>query len=127
MAEVAPSDTTTVEINDAMFCQHFKEVCTECDYDGREENDMFFGFDPTLRGALEAPPAIINKEGVWQCKKHGSTRTSIPPSSTLLHESIFECRMLSVCAECTQCYGWKKQITRARAAAKKGRFEFSTK
>ncbi|KIK79772.1 hypothetical protein PAXRUDRAFT_160355 [Paxillus rubicundulus Ve08.2h10] len=89
MAEVA-----TVEINDAVFCTHLKEVCTECDYDGREENDAFYGFDPIDRSPIEAPPTTTNKDGVYQCKKHGS-------------------------AECTQCFGWKKQITRARTAAKK--------
>lgn len=115
MTDVATSTPSTVEINDAIFCQHFKEVvsthqssplssdgmvvdhrstlqCTECDYDGREENDAFFGvsvtfsfgvsllilrgclqYDPMDRGGLEAPPAIQNKEGLWQCKKHGST------------------------------------------------------
>ncbi len=57
MAEVAAP--STVEINDAIFCTHFKEVvrlsrtiagqcspilqCTECSFDGREENDSFFG------------------------------------------------------------------------------------
>ncbi|KIM86909.1 hypothetical protein PILCRDRAFT_815359 [Piloderma croceum F 1598] len=96
MADVAPptAGNTTVEINDAIFCEHFKEVCTDCDYDGREENDAFFGYDPIDRGGLEAPPATVNKEGIWQCKKHGSTA-------------------------CNQCFGWKKQIMRARTVAKK--------
>jgi len=92
MAEVLPSNT--IEINDAIFCQHLKEVCTECQYDGREENDAFYGFDPIDRVGLEAPTVTTTKDGVYQCKKHGS-------------------------AECNQCFGWKKQITRARAAAKK--------
>ncbi|KAN0105173.1 hypothetical protein V8E52_011288 [Russula decolorans] len=84
----------TVEINDAVFCEHFKEVCTDCDVDLREENDGFFGFDFIDREGLEAPLSGQNKDNVYQCKKHGSPK-------------------------CTQCYGWKKQITRARAAAKK--------
>ncbi|KAJ7023154.1 hypothetical protein C8F04DRAFT_1135176 [Mycena alexandri] len=94
------ADTTTapapatIEINDALFCTHFKEVCADCSFDGREENDAFFGFDPIDRDGIEAPPAIVNKEGLYQCKKHASTA-------------------------CNQCYGWKKQITRARTAAKK--------
>ncbi|KAH7919262.1 hypothetical protein BV22DRAFT_1075460 [Leucogyrophana mollusca] len=92
MADVAAP--TTIEINDAIFCQHFKEVCGECDYDGREDNDGFYGFDHIDRDGLEAPPVTTNKDGVYQCKKHGST-------------------------ECNQCFGWKKQITRARTAAKK--------
>ncbi|KAI0826989.1 hypothetical protein BC628DRAFT_1418596 [Trametes gibbosa] len=91
MAEVAP---VTIEINDAYFCQHLKEVCAECSYDGREENDTFFGFDPIAREGIEAPASSQNKEGQYQCKKHGS-------------------------AACSQCYGWKKQISRARVAAKK--------
>ncbi|KAH7906679.1 hypothetical protein BJ138DRAFT_1174874 [Hygrophoropsis aurantiaca] len=92
MAEVAAP--TTVEINDAIFCQHFKEVCTDCSYDGREENDSFFGLEFIDRDGLEAPPVTTTKDGVYQCKKHGSS-------------------------ECNQCFGWKKQITRARTAAKK--------
>ncbi|KAG7448398.1 uncharacterized protein BT62DRAFT_929485 [Guyanagaster necrorhizus] len=84
----------TIEVNDAYFCTHFKEVCAVCGYDGREENDAFFGFDPIDREGIECPPATINKDGVYQCKKHALTG-------------------------CNQCYGWKKQINRARTAAKK--------
>ncbi|KAI9461332.1 hypothetical protein HD554DRAFT_2130205 [Boletus coccyginus] len=91
MADVQPA---TVEINDAVFCTHFKEVCSDCNYDGREENDAFYGLDPIDREGIEAPTVVLNKEGVYQCKKHGSVG-------------------------CSQCLGWKKQITRARAAAKK--------
>ncbi|KIY48406.1 hypothetical protein FISHEDRAFT_43260 [Fistulina hepatica ATCC 64428] len=85
---------SAIEINDALFCQHFKEVCQDCNFDGREENDAFFGFDPIDREGIEASAGAVNKDGQYQCKKHGS------PS-------------------CNQCYGWKKQITRARNAAKK--------
>ncbi|KAF8635309.1 hypothetical protein AX17_003957 [Amanita inopinata Kibby_2008] len=85
---------STVEINDAVFCMHFKEVCTDCNYDGREENDGFYGFDHSDRDPIECPAVSTNKDGVYQCKKHGS-------------------------ATCSQCFGWKKMITRARAAAKK--------
>ncbi|KAI0278001.1 hypothetical protein BGY98DRAFT_976204 [Russula aff. rugulosa BPL654] len=93
MTDVAQSPT--VEINDAVFClTHFKEVCGDCDVDLREENDGFFGFESMDREGLEAPPSGLNKDSVYQCKKHGS-------------------------ASCNQCYGWKKQITRARVAAKK--------
>ncbi|KAJ7624555.1 hypothetical protein FB45DRAFT_923692 [Roridomyces roridus] len=74
MADTQTAPTPqTIEINDALFCTHFKEVCTECDFDGREENDAFFGFDPIDREGIEAPLAIINKDGVYQCKKHAST------------------------------------------------------
>ncbi|KAH9026307.1 hypothetical protein EDB83DRAFT_2425807 [Lactarius deliciosus] len=93
MSEVATP--STIEINDAVFClSHLKEVCTDCNADLREENDGFFGFDSIDREGIEAPTSTTNKDGVYQCKKHGS-------------------------AECNQCYGWKKQITRSRAAAKK--------
>ncbi|GLB39005.1 hypothetical protein LshimejAT787_0601670 [Lyophyllum shimeji] len=93
MAEVQAA--ASVEINDAMFCSaHVKEVCEDCNFDGREENDAFFGYDPMDRDPIEAPNVTQNKEGVYQCKKHGS-------------------------AGCNQCFGWKKQITRARTAAKK--------
>ncbi|KAJ7869706.1 hypothetical protein B0H14DRAFT_2674657 [Mycena olivaceomarginata] len=93
MAEIAPTPAT-IEINDGVFCTHFKEVCAECEFDGREENDAFYGFEFIDREGIEAPAGIVNKDGVYQCKKHSN-------------------------ASCTQCYGWKKQITRARAAAKK--------
>jgi len=85
----------TVEIADALFCQaHLKEVCTDCDYDGREDNDAFYGFDPTDREGLDSPQVSTNKEGTYCCKKHASPT-------------------------CNQCFGWKKQINRARTAAKK--------
>ncbi|EIM87653.1 uncharacterized protein STEHIDRAFT_56805 [Stereum hirsutum FP-91666 SS1] len=103
MAEVeAPA---SLEINDALFCQHFKEVCTDCGVDTREENDAFFGFDPIDREGLEAPAATVTKDGTYQCKKHGSP-------------CAYRSKMLRHSA-CNQCYGWKKQITRARTAAKK--------
>jgi len=86
---------TTVEIADALFCQsHLKEVCEDCNYDGREDNDAFYGFDPTDRDPIGSPQVSTNKDGEYCCKKHGSPT-------------------------CTQCFGWKKQINRARTAAKK--------
>ncbi|KAG5653295.1 hypothetical protein H0H81_001255 [Sphagnurus paluster] len=92
MAEVAAQ---SVEINDALFCSaHIKEVCTDCAFDGREENDAFYGYDPMDREPIDTPNVTQNKDGVYQCKKHGSEG-------------------------CNQCFGWKKQITRARTAAKK--------
>jgi len=92
MSEVAAAPS--VEINDAMFCSHFKEVCAECSADFREENDGFYGFDFMDRDGIGAPESSQTKDGNWQCKKHKSE-------------------------SCNQCFGWKKQITRARAAAKK--------
>lgn len=32
-------------------------------------------FDPIDREAIEAPMSSTNKEGVYQCKKHGSAST----------------------------------------------------
>ncbi|KAF5349227.1 hypothetical protein D9756_009486 [Leucocoprinus leucothites] len=85
---------TTVEVNDAYFCSHLKEVCADCNYDGREDNDAFYGFDPIDRDPIDPPNVSQNKDGVYQCKKHGQ-------------------------ATCNQCFGWKKQINRLRVAAKK--------
>ncbi|KAJ7511494.1 hypothetical protein B0H11DRAFT_1951845, partial [Mycena galericulata] len=74
MADTAAAPApVTIEINDALFCSHFKEVCADCAFDGREENDTFFGFDPVDREGIEAPPATVTKDGVYQCKKHAST------------------------------------------------------
>ncbi|KAF8140977.1 hypothetical protein K438DRAFT_1534160, partial [Mycena galopus ATCC 62051] len=67
----------TIEISDAVFCsKHIKEVCTDCDYDGREENDAFYGFDPIDRESIQVPPTTVTKEGVYQCNKHGSASES---------------------------------------------------
>ncbi|KAG6910730.1 hypothetical protein DXG01_008261 [Tephrocybe rancida] len=94
MAEVVTAPST-IEVNDAVFCStHIKEVCTDCNFDGREENDSFFGFDSIDREPIVAPVVTQNKDGVYQCKKHGSQG-------------------------CTQCFGWKKQIGRSLTAAKK--------
>ncbi|KAJ7746159.1 hypothetical protein DFH07DRAFT_869625 [Mycena maculata] len=119
--QAAPAPVT-IEINDALFCTHFKEVCAECSFDGREENDAFFGFDPIDRAGIEAPLAIVNKDGVYQCKKHASTGESPALIHCPVHvtSSIFLAFSYThTRAGCTQCYGWKKQITRARTAAKK--------
>ncbi|KAF8140989.1 hypothetical protein K438DRAFT_1995444 [Mycena galopus ATCC 62051] len=165
--------------------------CTDCDYDGREENDAFFGFDPIDRESIDAPPATLTKEGVYQCKKHGSTSAyysyprhdctlpiyrspmllpfptshllphfslasltlpspplpvsvlpvsvlpvsvlpvSVPSSPNPLPRVLFIVPLLDYllaakthantphAAACNQCYGWKKQIARLRAAEKK--------
>ncbi|KAJ7864557.1 hypothetical protein B0H13DRAFT_2563627, partial [Mycena leptocephala] len=47
--------------------------CTDCNFDGREENDTFFGFDPIDHEGIDAPPATLTKDEVYQCKKHAST------------------------------------------------------
>ena len=60
--QIAPP---TIDINDAIFCVHYKEVvrsplslpcnlisadhyrqCSDCGFEGREENDLFFGLRP---------------------------------------------------------------------------------
>ncbi|RBQ81487.1 hypothetical protein FVER14953_20238 [Fusarium verticillioides] len=85
----------TVEIKDAVFCQdRLAEVCDDCNADFREENDTSYGFDSIERDAIESPDASINSNGFYVCNKHHS-------------------------GTCSQCFAWKKQITRARAAAKK--------
>ncbi|KAJ3932358.1 MAG: hypothetical protein NXY57DRAFT_894342 [Lentinula lateritia] len=116
MAEVE-SSPATIEINDALFCQHYKEVCAICGYDGREENDAFFGFDPIDREGIEAPSATINKDGDYQCKKHALTGKS---SRRLLDiDDKHNSERTHHVSACNQCYGWKKQITRLRTQAKK--------
>ncbi|KAJ5900346.1 uncharacterized protein N7473_004416 [Penicillium subrubescens] len=86
---------STIEINDAVFCSsHKQEVCKDCDNDSREENDAFFGFDPIDRDALHVPSVRQNEHNDYVCEKHGS-------------------------AGCSQCFNWKKQLTRLRMAAKK--------
>ncbi|KAJ6502748.1 hypothetical protein C8R47DRAFT_1106668 [Mycena vitilis] len=116
MADISTAPAAaTIEINDLMLCSHFKEVCADCNFDGREENDAFFGFDPIDREGIEAPPAIVNKDGVYQCKKHALAGALL---SSFCYW-VFSDDLFSVRVACNQCYGWKKQINRARTAAKK--------
>ncbi|KAB5589377.1 hypothetical protein CTheo_7175 [Ceratobasidium theobromae] len=87
----------SIEINNCLFCaNHRLEVCRECDIDEREGNDGTFGFDPIDRGTLALPTLSTNKDGVLQCKKHSNP-------------------------ECNLCFGWKKQLTKLHAAAKKAK------
>lgn len=37
--------TCTVEVNDAMFCEHGLEVCKACEFDGREGESAFQPLD----------------------------------------------------------------------------------
>ena len=90
-------------------------------------------FDFIERDGLEAPPTGQNKDNVYQCKKHSSASTlcfSFHPLPLASHLCLFfyfiskrpknDTHPLSFSvSECNQCYGWKKQITRARTAAKK--------
>ncbi|KAF7354141.1 hypothetical protein MVEN_01101600 [Mycena venus] len=107
MAETATAPAT-IEINDAMFCTHFKEVCTDCDFDGREENDAFFGFDPIDREGHRGPTSHreqgrrVPVQEAWGCGCVGvlvysfylllpsftSPRPSIPPVPSALRPSL---------------------------------------
>ncbi|KIR30829.1 hypothetical protein I307_00913 [Cryptococcus deuterogattii 99/473] len=44
---ISPTDTVTssnsIEINDALFCEHGLEVCKHCEFDAREDNDAMMG------------------------------------------------------------------------------------
>ncbi|GHJ90176.1 hypothetical protein NliqN6_6578 [Naganishia liquefaciens] len=96
---VSPADSTSsLDINDAIFCEHGKEVCNDCNFDAREENDSFFGFDLTARDPLSLPAYTVNaKDGSIQCKKHSSS-------------------------SCTTCFGWKKQLAKLhKEGAKKAK------
>jgi len=89
------SAVETVEINDGVFCkEHILEVCDNCSFDGREENDSFFGLDTIDREPVSIPSEIHNKDGVYHCKKHSSST-------------------------CNNCFGWKKQIVKLQKDAKK--------
>ncbi|KAF8907146.1 hypothetical protein CPB85DRAFT_1436695 [Mucidula mucida] len=89
MADAQP-EVAAIQINDAVFCsQHVQEVCDECDFDGRQENDAFFGVKSSDRAYLDVPESVVNMEGLYQCKKHGAAGD------------------------------WKKQITKLQKEAKK--------
>jgi len=91
----ALAEVATVEIGEAVFCKpHYLELCSDCDFDGREENDAYFSFDSIDREALVAPKELQLKDGVYQCKKHSS-------------------------ATCNTCFGWKKAIQKRQKDAKK--------
>ncbi|KIY67554.1 hypothetical protein CYLTODRAFT_290244 [Cylindrobasidium torrendii FP15055 ss-10] len=110
---MAETEVQPLEINDALFCPHWKEVCTECPgFDTREENDAYLGWDPIDRQGIECEPAILTKDGTYQCKKHG-TPSQLFPMPVSLQINI------DISVDCNQCYNWKKILTRARAAAKK--------
>ncbi|WWD20681.1 hypothetical protein CI109_105157 [Kwoniella shandongensis] len=96
---VSPTDTNTsnssIEINDALFCEHGLEVCKTCEFDGREDNDAMMGFDPKPRAPLELPAHYKNnKDGSVMCKAHANPN-------------------------CKSCFGWKKQITKLHKDGKK--------
>ncbi|KAI8653722.1 hypothetical protein NCS56_01327000 [Fusarium sp. Ph1] len=111
-------DAASVEINDGMFCaEHLREVCEDCSADFREENDAFYGFDTADRDPLSCPSASQNGDGVYECKKHRSGSMF----SSSLHAFPLEMQTQLTSPElaaCAQCFSWKKQIVRARHAAK---------
>ncbi|WOO79358.1 uncharacterized protein LOC62_02G002882 [Vanrija pseudolonga] len=92
----SPADSTaSIEINDALFCEHGKEVCEPCGFDGREDNDAVMGFDPMPRAPLDLPAYYKNaKDNSYVCKAHANN-------------------------ECKQCFNWKKSITKLHKEAKK--------
>ncbi|KAG8742453.1 hypothetical protein FRC10_001423 [Ceratobasidium sp. 414] len=58
------SSAETVEIADCVVCaSHRLEVCGECDFDGREDNDLTFGLEPSARAPLDIPATSANKDG----------------------------------------------------------------
>ena len=72
-------------------------------------------FDPIDREGMEAPMSAPNKDGVYQCKKHSSTSECAALDDDRLALTM------SPHSACSQCFGWKKQITRLRTAAKKNK------
>ncbi|QRV82237.1 hypothetical protein RhiJN_10252 [Ceratobasidium sp. AG-Ba] len=88
----------SIEVADCLFCANHKlEVCRECEFDGREDNDFALGFDPSPeRGSLELAATTTNKDGEIVCKKHANV-------------------------DCKQCYNWKKQLTKLHKDAKKAK------
>ncbi|BEJ16492.1 hypothetical protein CspHIS471_0510970 [Cutaneotrichosporon sp. HIS471] len=92
----SPTDSTaSIEINDALFCEHGKEVCEPCGFDGREDNDAVMGFDPVPRAPIDLPAYYRNaKDNNIVCKAHGNN-------------------------ECKQCFNWKKTIQKLQKESKK--------
>ena len=92
----SPTDSTSsIEINDALFCEHGKEVCEPCGFDGREDNDCVMGFDPAPRAPLDLPAYYRNaKDQSIVCKAHANH-------------------------DCKQCFNWKKTISKLHKEGKK--------
>ncbi|EIW69911.1 hypothetical protein TREMEDRAFT_61683 [Tremella mesenterica DSM 1558] len=92
----SPTDSTSsIEVNDALFCEHGLEVCTKCAFDAREDNDAMMGLDPAPRAPLEMPAYYrSNKDHSIMCKAHASSN-------------------------CKSCFGWKKQIVKLHKEGKK--------
>ncbi|GFZ48117.1 hypothetical protein JCM24511_05865 [Saitozyma sp. JCM 24511] len=98
MADLGTSPTdsaNSIEVNDALFCEHSLEVCKQCEFDAREDNDAMMGLDPAPRQPLELPAHYkSNKDGSVMCKQHGNSN-------------------------CKSCFGWKKQIMKLQKEFKK--------
>jgi hypothetical protein len=71
-------------------------------------------FDPVDRDGIEPPQVSTNKDGEYCCKKHASPSMCLYPQTPDINRNI-----VPFGVACNQCFGWKKQITRARTAAKK--------
>ncbi|RFN48418.1 hypothetical protein FIE12Z_7329 [Fusarium flagelliforme] len=85
---------STIEISDLVVCEeHIVEVCDDCQIDGREDNDAFYGFHSQDRDPVEVSPVTRTEDGLYQCDKHQSQ-------------------------SCSQCFCWKKKVVRAIREAK---------
>ena len=75
--------------------------------------DTVLQLTPWDRESLELPMSTQNKDGVWQCKKHGSTGMhAYAQASQGVPDHVFS-------ADCNLCYGWKKQLSKLHTKAKK--------
>lgn len=101
--------------------------CNDCPYDGREENDAFFGVWYLLMFRWGTYPRfyslIPSIARAWNvllaptrmaCTSARSMDLQV--CSTL---GFWHWANLKSFIACNQCFGWKKQLTRARVAAKK--------
>lgn len=50
------SSTSSLDINDAIFCEHGKEVCNDCNFDAREGEFAF----PYSLPLFHHPPLTLN-------------------------------------------------------------------
>jgi len=49
------SSTSSLDINDAIFCEHGKEVCTACSFDAREGEHALELFSVSSRAEADGP------------------------------------------------------------------------
>jgi len=84
----------SLTIGDYEFCSHGLEVCQLCDADYRSDNAFTAGLDPIDTREPITVDFSLNKDGIPQCKRHKA-------------------------ADCNSCFGFKKQLTKLNADAKK--------